>query len=400
MLMKVAVLGGAGLMGSGVVRDLMWSGVERVIVADSRLDKAEQLVRELKDERLESRQLDVSNGRELDELLRGVDVCVNGVPTLLGHQLDIMQHSLEAGCRYVDIGGLGIWTGEQKKLHDQFVKKGVAALLGMGSAPGITNVLAKHCAEQLDTVEKINIYWTGKTIGPNSQVFVPPYNILTLIDEYSEPNRQFIDGELKEVAALSGSKILSLPEPFGVREFQHTIHSETTTIPFARGITEKGIRECTWRLSMPEQTDIVMRSLLSCGFGDKEKVNVKGIEVSPQDFLSTMIDRNIRKNENRIPASTFDDVKDYELYTVIGEGAKNGRPVKITVELLSLPDRFYDGYVDAGTSMGVSIGAQMLGNGDIAPGVWAPEEIIDAEKFFEELNKRRFRVTMRTELQL
>ena len=48
--------------------------------------------------------------------------------------------------------------------------------------------------------------------------------------------------------------------------------------------------------------------------------------------------------------------------------------------------------MDAATSMSASIGAQMLGRGEIKPGVWGPEECVGTKRFFEELKKRNFKV--------
>jgi saccharopine dehydrogenase-like NADP-dependent oxidoreductase len=395
--MKIAILGGSGKMGSGIVRDLATNSpkkdIERIIIADIEMNKAKQLVNELKDDRIEIRHLNVANKKELRKLLQEVDVCVNAVPTLLGYQMDIFLASLEAKCPYMDLGGLGVWTRKQKECHKKFVEEGVPALLGMGSAPGITNVLAKCCAEHLDKVEKINLYWVGKQIGPESPVFVPPYNIFTLIDEYSEPNFQFIDGEMKVVPALSGEQEIVLPEPFGRTKFWYTPHSETSTIPYAMGFREKGIKECTWRLSIPERVDIVMRSLMRCGFGDKEPLKINGTEFSPQKFLAALVDRNIEKNKEKIPT----EVEDYELYFAIGEGEKEGKKLVVRAELLQMPDPLYEGYIDAGTSMSASIGAQMLGRSEIPPGVWAPEECINVAKFFEEMKRRKFRITITTQ---
>lgn len=55
------------------------------------------------------------------------------------------------------------------------------------------------------------------------------------------------------------------------------------------------------------------------------------------------------------------------------------------------------GYGDAATSMSASIGAQMLGRGEIKPGVWGPEECVDTDRFFEELKKGNFKITVSEE---
>jgi hypothetical protein len=61
------------------------------------------------------------------------------------------------------------------------------------------------------------------------------------------------------------------------------------------------------------------------------------------------------------------------------------------------PDPLYDGYIDAATSMGASIGAQLMLRQKPVPGVWGPEEYFDTGAFFIELEKRHFKVEMRTD---
>lgn len=396
--MKLVVLGGCGAMGSGIVRDLIWEkseGVEKVIVADCNVKKAESLVSELGDNRLEAQFIDVANKGEMIGLLKTVDVCVNNVPILAGYQMGIFDACLEAGRPYIDLGGLGVVTKEQKKLHEKFVTNGVPAVLGMGSAPGFTNVLAKCCAEHLDKVEKLNVYWGGKYIGPESPVFVAPYNILTLISEYADANTQYIDGEAKKMPPLSGAQFIGLPQPFGRIEFVHTSHSETATIPGA--FKDKGVREVTWRLHMPERCDEVMKALMSVGFGDREPVEVNGVDIVPEKFLEALINRNAEKNKDKIPAPAFGEAEDHEIYFAVGEGEKAGERAKVTSMCYQSPDRLYMEYGDAATSMSASIGAQMLGRGEIKPGVWGPEECIDTKRFFEELKKRNFKITVSEE---
>ena len=62
-----------------------------------------------------------------------------------------MRACLEAGCHYIDLGGLYWLTGRQLELHDEFEQAGLLALLGMGSSPGKTNVMAVEAVRELGT---------------------------------------------------------------------------------------------------------------------------------------------------------------------------------------------------------------------------------------------------------
>lgn len=48
-------------------------------------------------------------------------------------------------------------------------------------------------------------------------------------------------GKLVERPPQSGKQTLVLPEPFGELKFIHSQHSEVATVPFAKGIKDKGI---------------------------------------------------------------------------------------------------------------------------------------------------------------
>ena len=395
--MKIAVVGGTGAMGSGIVRDLlskMSEHIERVIVTGRNERKLTLLMNELKDNRLETVVVDAMDREKMTETLRNVDACVNAAQYYVN--LDVMGACLDAKCHYLDLGGLYYMTLKQKKLHEKFVDEGVAAILGLGSAPGTTNVLAKYAADQLDIVEKVSLYDAVKFLGQESPIFIPPYSITTLLEEYSMGSVQYIDGEFKTLPACSGKQFVTFPEPFGSIECFHTLHSEIATMPYTW--KDKGIREVTWRLGQPDDVKRVMTALISVGFGDREPLKVNGAIVDPVNFLATLIQRNIKKNEEKIPKpKSLEESQPYEIFRAVVEGKRENREVRYIVDLIREPNELYEGMIDPSTSIPPSIGAQMLAKGEIPPGVWAPEECIDTTKYFNEMRKRKFKINVRRE---
>ncbi len=394
--MKIAVLGGAGLMGSGTVRDLMSNeskGVEKVIVADLSVNKAKELADVLGDGRVEAVALDVTDKQKMADLLKDSDICINAVPTFSGHQMDIFHACLDAGCHYVDYGGMGIYTVKQKEEHRAWEDAGLAAVIGLGADPGMSNVLCKAVAEELDTVDSINLYWAAKLEGPENPVLVPPYSIATLLAEFAHSSKQFMGGKLVEMPPQSGKETLLLPEPFGETEFMHTQHSEPLTVPFSKGIKDKGIREFTWKLHLPERENEVYKALIKVGFGDfDDPLEIDGARIKPVDYLHRLIQRNIERNRDKIP-----DQQSYEIHMAVGKGKKNKLATTATCTVTSSPDPFFDDYNDAATSMNASIGAQLIMRNGLIPGVWGPEEYYDVNEYFAELTKRKFKITMKVE---
>lgn len=383
-------------MSAGTSRDLLSklsSGVTGVIAADSNAERLESLKKSLDDPRLETRVFDVNDRAALATLLADCDLCINGVPTFAGFQMAIFEACLEAKRPYVDYGGMGVYTVRQKAQHQKWKDAGVTAVVGLGSDPGMSNIICRAVADRLDTIERINLYWGATKIGAQSPVLVPPYSVSTVLAEYANPSQQFLDGKLREVPAQAGAESIDLPHPWGRTTFIHSQHSEPLTVPFSEGIKEKGIREFTWKLSLPEPDHEAWAGLVKAGFdAENEPVTVNGVTVHPIGVLQAVIDRNIKKNANRIPRQEV-----HEIHFAIGHGTRDGKPSKVTCRVIGHPNPLYDDYVDAGTSMNMSIGVQQMLSRTMRSGVWAAEEYFEAEPFFAELRKRHFSIEMETQ---
>lgn len=395
--MRILILGGAGLMSAGTARDLLSnlsSGITQVTAADSSPDRLATLKKSLPDPRLHTQVFDVQDRAAMLSLLADCDLCINGVPTFAGFQMAIFDACLEAKRTYVDYGGMGVYTVQQKAQHDKWKKAGVTAVVGLGADPGMSNIICRAVADRLDRVDRINLYWAATKLGPDSPVLVPPYSVSTVLAEYNNPSQQFLDGRLQEVPAQAGLEVIDLPEPWGRTTFIHSQHSEPLTVPFSQGIAEKGIREFTWKLSLPQADHEAWVGLVKAGFGAyDEPVTVRGGTVRPLDVLQAVIDRNIQNNRHRIPTQ-----ESHEIHFAIGQGTRNGKRCRVTCRVIGHPHPLYDDYADAGTSMNMSIGVQQILSRPLRPGVWAPEEYFDAEPFFTELRKRHFSIEIETDM--
>ncbi|MFN7008769.1 MAG: saccharopine dehydrogenase family protein [Allorhizobium sp.] len=393
--MIITLLGGAGFMGAGIVRDLVSDraiiDITRIRVCDAARDKMEALQQELGDARLELVDLDVTDPAALNAAIAGADICINCVPTLLGFQMTIFEAALAAKVPYIDLGGLGTFTVKQLAEHERFKAAGVTAVIGVGADPGMSNVICRAVADELDEIDKINLYWAAELVGDENPVLVPPYSVSTVLAEYAHESTQFYDGKHVTCPPMSGREYLDLPEPWGRCEFMHSPHSEQLTVPLADGIKEKGIKEFSWKLHLPHREHEAWVGLVKAGFGDfNDAVEVGGVKVRPLDVLNKVIERNIKKNAEKIPSQDS-----HEIHFAIGKGRKNGVETTVTVEVVVKPDAMYAPYVDACTSMNGSIAAQLILANPKKPGVWAPEEYFDVGAYFKELEKRKFHIAKR-----
>ncbi len=300
----------------------------------------------------------------------------------------IFEACLETGVTYADYGGMGVYTVKQKQQHARFEAAGVTAVIGLGADPGISNMLCRAVAERLDRIDRISLYWAAKRVGPESPVLVPPYAVSTVLGEYANPSQQFLDGSLREMPPLSGHEVLDLPEPWGRTEFMFSQHSEPLTVPFSAGIRDKHIRDFTWRLHLPDREHEAWLGLVKAGFADfEDPLLVDGAAIAPGRFLEALIKRNLERRGHLIPETAA-----HEIHLAIGEGERQGRPVTVNHAVVGSPDPMHEGYADAGTSMGMSIGVQLLGDGPRRPGVFGPEEYFEVAPFFAELERRRFKL--------
>lgn len=392
--MRIVVLGGAGLMGAGIVRDLLSEraivAIDAVRVCDGSRPRLEQLLAALPDARIEPRVFDVTDQEALGAALREAQLCINAVPTLAGHQMQLFEASLAARVAYLDLGGLGTFTRRQLEAHPRFLAAGVTAVIGAGSDPGMSNILCRAVADRLDQIERINLYWAAELVGEESPVLCPPYSVATVLAEYAYPSLQFLEGRHVECAPQSGREVLELPPPWGRCEFMYSPHSEQLTVPLAAGIKEKGIREFTWKLHLPAREHEAWIGLVKAGFGEfDDPLPIAGTAIKPVAFLEALIRRNIERHRERIPAQ-----RSHEIHFAIGRGRKDGAAKTVRCEVIVEPDPLYQGYVDACTSMNASIAAQLMLSSPQRPGVYAPESYFDTGRYLQEVERRRFKVRL------
>jgi len=226
----ITVIGATGTIGRNVTAFLEAWGAD-VAQRDFRLDGAEHV--------------DARDPASLARALEGADVVVNAADYRLN--LDVMWGALEAGAHYVDLGGLFHVTRAQLKLYDEFDAAELTAVLGLGSAPGKTNLLAAAAARRLgsDPVS-MEIWAATRDPAAADHPFPAPYSVQTLRDELRMRPVVLRDAGLEEVDPLSGAATREFPEPVGSAEGIFTLHSELATLP----VSLATLREASFRLCL------------------------------------------------------------------------------------------------------------------------------------------------------
>jgi lysine 6-dehydrogenase len=224
--MRVAVLGAGGTIAPAIVRDLAESEeVTAMRLLDLDLRRAEEVAMEHGGDKAQARKADATSN--LAEQLAGMDVLVNSAAYRIN--LAAMHACLDAGCHYMDLGGLYHVTAEQLELSGKFEQRGLLALLGIGSAPGKTNLLAARAVRELPgSPTSISILAAGRDLEPPDGLSFP-YAVRTLLDEITMPPMALIDGRARELEALQAGPTADFGEPIGEGETIFTLHSEVLT---------------------------------------------------------------------------------------------------------------------------------------------------------------------------
>jgi len=176
-------------------------------------------------------------------VLGGIDVLVNTASYRVN--LEAMRACLEAGCNYLDLGGLYWMTQRELELAGRFEQAGLVAVLGIGSSPGKTNLMATRTVAALDrgAVESIEVMAGGRDpAAPDDGRLRPPYALQTLIDELTLSPVVLRDGQPIEIEPLTPGGTVDFGEPIGAAETIYTLHSELATFGESFGCAQASFR--------------------------------------------------------------------------------------------------------------------------------------------------------------
>ncbi|QQG39463.1 MAG: saccharopine dehydrogenase NADP-binding domain-containing protein [Candidatus Aenigmatarchaeota archaeon] len=377
---RYVVLGGYGGMGSVCVKDLFETAKGATIVIAGRdLKKAKAYASTFRSRRVKAADVDVTNVRATARLLKGADVCINAVQYY--YNLDVMRACLKARVNYVDLGGLYHVTLKQLKLNAAFAKIGKVAVLGCGSTPGITNVMAAYGGALMERVHRVHIRFGDKDYTNWGVPFVVPYSMDTVFDEFTMKPAIFMNGKHRLVSPRSGESDENFPSPVGKLRSFRILHSELATLP--AHFKRKGIRDMDFKAGFPQDFVDKVDFLVDLGFASIEQVVVGSKSVRLRDVIVAVL--------NKPKPSPRVRVMDVEMLVVELVGKSNGKNVTVRVFCKAIThDNISAGTWDTGTPP--SIIAQMVARGLRVRGVMAPETAVPSKPFFKELKKRGIHV--------
>jgi lysine 6-dehydrogenase len=387
--MKAIILGGCGAMGTEATRDLAaTSDFEEITIADLDLARAQALANQLNagagGGRVRAEQVDASDEDALVTIMAGYDVVVNAMTYHFG--LTATRAAIRAGVSYTDLGGLHN-TPKQLQLDSEARAAGVVIVLGSGATPGVTNILARRGADELDTVDAIHIAFAShRSIAPS------PGLLDTILGEFDPEAQRFYyeDGKLVEVRPFDGARTLVFEPPVGEQEVYFVPHSETHTLPRFIG---KGLRRVDVRGAWRPDIMRTLRNFLDYRLITSDPVQINGTTVAAKDFLRAHL------LQETVHGRTYDEGDWAYLLHVEVEGTRAGRAARRIYRTRHPSMREWGRTATARmTGIPASIAAQFLAHGDVAgSGVLAPEAAFEPARFAAELARRGIYVEERIE---
>jgi saccharopine dehydrogenase-like NADP-dependent oxidoreductase len=371
--MRYAVLGASGAMAQATLRDLLESEPDAEIVA---LDRRPPAHRE---PRVHAAEVDVKDVAATARALEGCDAALNCVN--YDFNLDVMRAALAARVPYADLGGLYHMSRRQFELDAKFSRAGVAAVLGCGSTPGITNAMAGRLARGLDAVEQVHVRvgcFDGAADGP----LAVPYALDTLLDELALPPMVFRDGRAQALAPMSEREAIAFPPPVGDMTAFATLHSEVAMFPRSF----PGLREASFKVAFPPALVERLVVLVELGFTSRAPL-LDG--VSPRALLAALVARQVAGGEP----------EDADALRVELVGRRGPLRVRRRAESVVRPHsrwRIAAGTLDTGIPLAV-VGRLLAHRRIGAAGVLCPETCLEFDAFFAELARREIPVEWRAE---
>ena len=298
--MKVLLVGvgGVGEAIAAIAKPRAW--MEQIVLADYNLERAKEVQKKLGDDkRFPVEFIDASKQENIEELARkhGVDLIMNAVDPIFNKQ--IFDAACNVGVTYMDMAMTlsephptdpfnkpGIKLGDyQFDRAQDWEKKGLLALVGIGVEPGMADVFARYAQDHLfDEIEEIGIR-DGANITIDGYEFAPNFSIWTTIEECLNPpviwekERGWFTTE-----PFSEHETFEFPDGIGPIDVVNVEHEEVLLVP--RWVNA---RRVTFKYGLGDQFIGVLKTLHMLGLDNKDRINVKGVQVAPRDVIAACL---------------------------------------------------------------------------------------------------------------
>ena len=293
-----ALVIGAGGVGSAIANIASRkSFITELVIADYDASKAHAVTQKIQDPRFTSVEVDAGDLAALEGLIRKVnpDVVINAVdPRFV---MNIFNASKNVGVNYIDMAlslsiahptdpfnKVGVKLGDdQFAQHEEWLSQGNFALIGIGIEPGMSDIFARYAQDYLfSEIDAVTIL-DGSSLTVDGYEFAPSFSIWTTIEECLNPPLIWNEG-WHTTKPFTGGVTFDFPEGIGPVECVDVEHEEVVLIP-----QKVKAKRVTFKYGLGNDFIEKLKTIHALGLSNKKKVNYRGMEIAPRDFLASLL---------------------------------------------------------------------------------------------------------------
>lgn len=235
MLGSILIVGGYGHVGRLIAKQLVDHSSESIIVAGRNVAKAQALAQHYPD-RLSARQLDLANPAQYAAALKGVKLVIVCV--------EQQNHFFAAECfkrgiDYIDISASRSMLEAIEALDPLAQQHGATAVLSVGLAPGLTNLLAAYLVQLLEQTDRLEITVVlnlGESHGVDS--------LRWMLEQTNATFQWHGSFATYLISGFSEGRVVQLPLPFGRRKAYRFDFADQHFLRTSLGVPEVSTRVC------------------------------------------------------------------------------------------------------------------------------------------------------------
>ena len=296
---RILLLGAGGVGEAIVMIARRRSFFAAMVVSDIDGDRAQAVAARAGDERFTAVRADAGDEQAIAELARAerADVVLNACDPRFNPP--IFRAALAAGCTYLDMAMTlsephperphevpGVLLGDAQFAEAaRWEEAGQLALLGIGVEPGLSDVFARHAADELfDRIGEVGVR-DGADLTVEGFAFAPTFSIWTTIEECLNPPLVWErDRGHFTTEPFSGAETFTFPAGIGPVECVNVEHEEVVLVP--RWVDCERV---TFKYGLGEEFIDVLRTLHLLGLDRTDPVRVRGMDVSPRDVVAATL---------------------------------------------------------------------------------------------------------------
>src|SRR3989344_7530409 len=258
------VLGATGMQGRIASRDLLENGYSVLLCGR---DKPRIMLLLKKFKRTSFRYVEATKIKTIENAIKSSQAnvvlnCMEG-----DWNYEVFKACAKLGVNCVDLGSEIPITKKQFTLDKLMKKKNIAGITGIGSVPGIGNIMLRYAAEKFDRIHEIHV---GFAWDSNIKEFVVPFSIESVIEEFTDR------------APIVENKHFKYKVPLNTvtREYHKTIGKETEMYvrhpeqyTFLHYFSSKGLKNIKFYAGFPEHSFKMIVDLVKLGFADKREIS-------------------------------------------------------------------------------------------------------------------------------